>query len=716
MRRLPIMISIFALAATTPAYAEDAQIEGQTIIVTGKVDGYRTVDTTSGTKTNTPILDVPQTINVVTEEQIRDQAIRSVSDLVRLLPGVSAGQGEGHRDQITLRGNNSTADFFVDGLRDDVQYFRSFYNIDRVEVHKGANAMVFGRGGGGGVVNRITKGALLGENQAQATASVDSFGSWYGAVDGNVGLGTMAALRLNGFYEAVDNHRDAYGGNHWGINPTVAAQIGDRAKLQLGYEYVRDDRVVDRGIPSAFLGTIATPAAPLAGFRDSFFGVRGVNDSAFDAHMLRFRSEVDLGSGLNWSTQALYGDYDKAYTNAYAATAVGTPLTGPLAGVPSLGIEAYSDLTDRRSFIGQTNLEWRGKTGGIDHVILLGAEYTDQDTLNERINGFFAAGALTSNSNRRVQVTLGRPPVIPAITFVAGPTGNSNRQVKSALSQYSVYLQNQIGITDYVDVIAGIRYDRLKIGVGNLFTATRVERVDDLWSPRVGLVVKPVPEASIYASWAKSFLPQSGDQFLTFDATNAALEPEAFDNYEVGAKWDIMPGLSLAAAVYRLDRTNTRAAGPTPGSIVLTGGQRTEGYEISLVGKITPQWQTAMAFAHTKAVIASTTTAAPAGRVVGQVPRNQLSLWNRYDVSDRVGVGLGLSHQSSQFASISNVTRLPAYTRIDAALFVKLTERISAQINVENIGNITYFPVAHNDNNISPGAPRNVRLTISTKF
>ena len=159
--RFAVLVLALSGVAFAPAQAEEADSAGEPIIVTGTVDGYRTIDTTSGTKTNTAILDVPQAISVVTDEQIADQQIRSVADLVRMIPGVSAGQGEGHRDQITLRGNNSTADFFVDGLRDDVQYFRSFYNVERVEVHKGPNAMVFGRGGGGGLINRITKGASI---------------------------------------------------------------------------------------------------------------------------------------------------------------------------------------------------------------------------------------------------------------------------------------------------------------------------------------------------------------------------------------------------------------------------------------------------------------------------------------------------------------------------------------------------------------------------
>ena len=206
------------------------------------------------------------------------------------------------------------------------------------------------------------------------------------------------------------------------------------------------------------------------------------------------------------------------------------------------------------------------------------------------------------------------------------------------------------------------------------------------------------------------------DQFVSFAATNATLKPEKFDNYEFGAKVDVQPGLTATFAIYRLDRTNTRANGPVAGQIVLTGAQRSKGFEIGLVGRITPKWQTALGYANTRAKITETTTAAPAGRRVGQVPRHQFSLWNRYDVTDSLGLGLGLYHQSSQFTTISNLTRLPGYTRIDAALFYKVSDRIEAQLNVENLTDKGYFPSAHNDNNITTGGPRSARFTVRTRF
>lgn len=716
--RLPTLLLLASALTPAMVHAEEAAVvedQGTEIIVTGASDGYRTIETTSGTKTNTPILNVPQAISVVTSEQIADQQIRSVADLVRLTPGLSAGQGEGHRDQVTFRGNNSTADFFVDGLRDDVQYFRSFYNIERVEVHKGPNAMVFGRGGGGGLLNRITKGALADTTLIGGALSVDTFGSAYGSVDVNVPVANGAALRVNGFYERLDTHRDAFGGDRYAFNPVIGAELSDRVSVQLGYEYVRDSRVIDRGVPSAFAGTLANPAAPVTGFRDAFFGDRSVNQSDLEAHVVSFRSRAELSDSLTLSAQALYGNYDKIYTNVFAATAVRTATSGALAGQNVIGIEAYSDPTQRETLIGQVNAEWRGATGGIEHVLLVGAEYSAQNTDNERINGYFSATAPTA-ANRRTDILFRDPATIPPVFFIAGPAGNSNRAVSSDLDQLSLYIQDQISISDAVDLVAGLRYDRFDLAVTNAFTGATVERQDELWSPRAGLVVKPVPQASLYASWTRSYLPQSGDQFLSLDATSAALEPEKFDNYEIGAKWDIAPGLTGTVAVFRLDRSNTRAAGPTAGTIVQTGSQRSSGVELSLVGQITPRWQASLGYARIEAEISATTAAAPAGRTVAQVPRDQLTLWNRYDVSDRIGVGLGVYHQSSSFATISNATRLPGYTRVDAALFIEIAEGIDAQINVENIFGEDYFPTAHTDNNISTGAPTNARLTVRFDF
>ncbi|MGL5839214.1 MAG: TonB-dependent receptor plug domain-containing protein, partial [Sphingorhabdus sp.] len=201
-------------AVSMPVYAGEYAAEGgeqcedcRTIIVTGSSTGYVAQDIVTATKTDTPLIDVPQSIHVVTREQLDDQAQYSLGEVLRYVPGTTVGQGEGNRDQITLRGQNSTADFFLDGVRDDVQYYRGLYNIERVEILKGPYALIFGRGGGGGIINRVQKTPIAEETFGAVRASINSFGGWDLSADLNAPLGAAAAVRLNATYETMESNR-----------------------------------------------------------------------------------------------------------------------------------------------------------------------------------------------------------------------------------------------------------------------------------------------------------------------------------------------------------------------------------------------------------------------------------------------------------------------------------------------------------------------------
>ncbi|MBA3891002.1 MAG: TonB-dependent receptor plug domain-containing protein, partial [Gemmatimonadaceae bacterium] len=198
--------------------------------------GYAASRTFSATKTDTPLRDTPQAVTVVTQELIADQAMTSMSDVIRYVPGVTMGQGEGHRDAPTIRGNSTTADFYVDGVRDDVQYYRDLYNVDRVEALKGSNAMVFGRGGGGGVINRVSKQAQWAPVRSLSLTG-GSFEHKRGAIDVGQGLGRGVAVRLNGAFESSNSYRDATSLQRVGINPTAAISLGARTTARVGYEY-----------------------------------------------------------------------------------------------------------------------------------------------------------------------------------------------------------------------------------------------------------------------------------------------------------------------------------------------------------------------------------------------------------------------------------------------------------------------------------------------
>ncbi|MDQ4087403.1 MAG: TonB-dependent siderophore receptor [Pseudomonadota bacterium] len=683
--------------AAAAAAAQDPGSYGGVIVVTGTRDEYGADTTRTATRTDTPLVDVPQAVTVVTERQIDDQAMRSIADVLRYVPGTMIGQGEGHRDQVTIRGNNSTADFFVDGLRDDVQYYRPLYNLQRVEVLRGPNAMIFGRGGGGGVINRVTKVPLF-EPGYGVSASLDTWGAGHVDLDLNQPFSDAFAGRLNGVYEEFGNHRDAYDGRVIAVNPALRFLPGEDTGIGLSYEYVEDDRVVDRGIPSQ-------NGRPLQGFRDTFFGVRGVNEMDFVGHIVRGTLEHRFSEDFTLVSRLLYADYDKAYRNAFAAT----PVTTDAAGARQVGIEAYFDAFQRENLFSQTDLVWNVQTGAIGHTLLAGFEYGQQDSANQRQNGFFDTLGVDI---RRAVVPLTDAIAPPPITFRAGP---GQRSTVSDADILAFYIQDQLEVGPF-ELVAGLRYDRFEIDVADLVAGKRFERTDHLWSPRLGLIFHPVPEVSLYASYSRSYLPQSGDQFNSLDVSGAALEPERFDNYEIGAKWEPRQNLLLSAAVYQLDRTNTRAAGPNPGQVVQTGEQRSRGVELEVTGQIRRNWQLSLGYALQDAEITRTTSAAPEGREIPQVPRHQLSLWTRYDFTPTIGVGLGIHHQSRSYASISNAVVLPSYTRVDAAIFFRIAEGVEAQVNVENLLDETYFPTAHNDNNITTGAPITARGTIRVRF
>ncbi|HUE79699.1 MAG TPA: TonB-dependent siderophore receptor [Sphingomicrobium sp.] len=654
------------------------------IIITGQRGEYGVRSTRTATRTLTDIKDIPQALTVISESQIEDQALRSIADVLTFVPGATPGTGEGNRDQFTLRGNNTTADFFVDGIRDDVQYSRDLYNVDRVEVLRGANAMIFGRGGGGGVVNRVTKRSGL-AHYREFLASGDGEGGVRLSGDLDQPLGTGAGIRVNGVYENGASFRRHVDLERYALNPTVALLAGPATRIDLSYEYLHDRRTTDRGIP-------ANGDAPLDGFDRSFFGDPDLSFAKADVHLATLGIEHQFGDGLTLRNRTLYGDYDKFYQNVFPS------ILDEAAGEVVLG--AYNSRNDRRNLFNQTDLVWEGRLAGIDQTLLVGVELGRQKSRNLRLSGSIAGG------NR---VPLSDPTVDATVTFAPSASDADNR-TRATIA--AAYIQDQIRLSPMFEIVAGLRLDRFKLKVDDLRPAgSDFSRTDTLVSPRLGLIVKPRPNLSLYAGYSRSYLPQSGEQFSGLTSTTDALKPERFDNYEIGAKWEPIEGLLATAALYQLDRTNTQARDQDD-LVVLTGAQRSRGLELGLERSISDRWQVSAGYAWQKARITKTTTAAPEGREVPLVPRHSFSLWNRYDVSEALGLGLGIIGRTKSYASISNDVKLPGYARVDAAAFYELSRGVEAQVNVENVFGADYFPTAHNDNNIAPGAPRTVKATL----
>lgn len=653
--------------------------------------GYQIAAISSATKTSTNLRDIPQSISVVTREQIQDRSLDSVAAAIAYVPGVTSHQGENNRDQLIVRGNSTSADFFVDGVRDDVQYYRDFYNVERLEALKGPNAMIFGRGGGGGVLNRVTKEAKFTSSREFAIQG-GSFHDKRFTTDLNQKLSDKVAVRLSGLYERSGSFRDFVNLERYGVSPTATFAIGPNTSAKVSFEHFHDGRVADRGIPSYLGKPVDIPIS-------TFFG--NPNDSRVRADVNLFSASFDHQVGkLNIHNRTTFGDYDRFYQN-YVAGAV-------TADKSKAALTAYNNATKRRNVFNQTDLNYFFNTGNIKHNILGGVELGRQLTDNFRNTGFF------NNTATSIQVALTNPTISIPVTYRQNAT-DANNHLQAKLG--AAYVQDQIDLSRRVQVLAGLRFDYFDLQFHNNRTGDDLRRIDRLVSPRVGVVVKPVTELSLYGSYSVSYLPSSGDQFSSLTTITQQVKPEKFNNFEFGAKWDVRPNLSLTSAVYRLDRTNTRATDPNdPTRIVQTGSQRTNGFELGANGSITRDWRVSGGYAFQDAFISSATAAAPLGAKVAQVPRHTFSLWNHYQIIPKLGAGVGIVRRSDMYAAIDDKVVLPGYTRIDGAVYYSLSEKWRFQLNLENILNRQYYINADNNNNISPGRPRAARLGLVARF
>ena len=665
------------------------RLQGMTVQGRAETRGrYGVARSNAATRTPTLLRDVPQAVSAVSQTLVADQAMQSMADIARAVPGMTMALGEGHRDAPTIRGNSSTADFFVDGVRDDAQYLRDLYNTDRIEVLKGANALSFGRGGGGGVINRVTRSAGWTPSRGLVLEG-GSFAHSRGTLDVGGAVNGTAAARLNGMYERSNTFRDGVRLERVGVNPTVALRAGARTMLHAGYEYFDDARTIDRGIPS-FRGRPS--AAPIT----TVYGTDATNRSTVVSNAATALLEHDNAHGFIVRNRTRLADYDKFYGNVFpgAVDSTGTRVS----------LQAYDHSIDRRNLFNQTDVTFAATTGAVRHLLLVGGEVGHQRTEQVRRTGYF------NNTSTSVSVSLVSPSFAAPVVFRPGA---SDADSWATASVSSVFAQDQLSITEHLQIVGGVRYDSFRMRYRNNRTGEMLARRDAVVSPRVGLVVKPVQPLSVYGSYAVSFLPSSGDQFTALTVSTQALAPERFTNREIGIKWEPLQSLSVNTAVYRLDRTNTTAPDPIDATrVVQSGAQRTSGVELGISGDVTSAWQIVAGVTTQRARIVSRTSAARAGATVPLVPRTTLSLWNRYDVRPGTGMGLGVVHQATMYAAIDNTVRLPGFTRLDGAMYLPLARGLRAQANVENLLNTRYYGTSHGNNNIMPGATRTLRISM----
>ena len=698
---LPLGLAAAALAqtATTPSYlpTKEETVHLEKFLVNDQREkSYASRRSLTATKTDTALIDVPHSLTVVTRELIDDQAMHSIGDVTRYVPGAGIAQGEGNRDTPVLRGNATTADFFVDGVRDDVQYFRDLYTVDRVEVLKGPNAMIFGRGGSGGLINRVTKQAN-GTPTRELSVTAGSWDQSRATLDLGAAATPALAYRITALFEDSASYRDDVTLRRFGLNPSLAWRIAPQTTVRAGVEHFHDERTADRGV-SSFQGRPVPTAA------STFFGDPAQSPSRTTVNSAYAVLDHTFAHRLTLRNHSRFGRYDKFYQNVFpgAVNAAGT----------GVALSAYNNATDRANLFNQTDLAIPFATGSVRHQILAGLELARQATDNLRLTGYFTSLSPTTTA---ITVPLARPRTHLPLTFLPGATDAHNHGIAHTAA---IYAQDQITLLPQLQALAGVRLESFTVDFLDRRTGTTVANTDQLVSPRTGLVYKPAAALSLYASYSTAFVPRAGEQLSSLTLTNRSLAPEKFSNYELGAKWDLHHDLAFTAAAYRLDRRNVAVSDPTdPTKSLLVDGQRGNGLELGLTGRLTRNWSVVGGYAYQDGTLRATQSATVvAGARLAQLPRHTFSLWNRYDCNARWGLGLGTLYRDELFASTDNTVRLPGFVRFDAALFYRFNAHLRAQLNVENLLDRAYYSSAHSNTNLTPGSPRALRLGVTTRF
>lgn len=731
MRSILLSSSILLSATPMAALAEvnanndillkEVEVSASTISDTRPVKGYNAKKSRTATKTDTELLNVPQAIAVVTQDQIKDQSIQSVSEAVRYVPGVQAIQGEGNRDAIVFRGNATTGDFFIDGIRDDVQTYRDLYNTDRIEVLKGPSGMIFGRGGAGGVVNRVSKEAGW-DPIKQLSISYGAYDQKRIAADFGQAINEEIAFRINAVYEKSDSYRDGVGLERYGVTPTFTIIPSDKTKITLGMEYFKDKRVADRGIPSANgAGNSVNNRQPYnLGNYSAFYGSAALSPTETETVAFNASIEHAFDSGIKVKNSTRYANYNKFYQNVFADSSV--------ANNGDFTVRGYRDSTKRENLINQTDLTYNAQWGSVEHKLLTGLELSTQDTSNNRSAAFFNNDFTTTGTqvtqNAYSSSQIGNIPVSFRPNLVN--SSNAYRNNNSTLDVIAIYAQDQIVLSPKWQAIVGLRHDHIKTSFNGVSVNTQsvFDVTDNLLSPRAGLIFKPVEAVSIYTNYSMSYVPRAGDQLTSLTLTNKSFAPEKFINYEIGAKWDVNSKLSLNAAVYQLDRQNVQITDPSNTALsVLVDGQTTKGLELGMTGNITDKWTAFGGYAYQQGEITkqqgSGNNAILQGTQLAQTPKHTFSLWNRYDFNDTWGAALGVVSRSNMYAALPTATEstvMAGYTRLDAAVFAKINKNARVQVNLENLTNKEYALYAHNNNNITPGSPISGRATLVYDF
>lgn len=705
------------------------------------------VTNTGITRLPVPLLNMPQTVNVIPQAIIQEQNATTIEQALQYIPGItfSAGEGGQQGDGPIIRGFVARGDLFRDGIRDPGWYTRDAFSIDRIEVYKGPSAFAFGRGATGGAINYVTR-LPTGAQYLESTSTVMTGNGYREVVDASGKSGNVSG-RIQGLFQDVNTPtRDEIWTKRWGVAPSMVYDFQQGTKATLYYIYQGEEGVSDYGFtylpqpafsPQTGLQTNpgyygnGTPTTPLPIPRTNFLGLAGgpLGDiTTTDTHIITEKIEHEFDKDLKLSNATRYIDNERfarvtaprnvGLANNNFPGRPGSPTTWDGTTFPfnypvdllTYGRERRERETDNTYLINQTDLVGKFITGIAEHQMSAGLEaaretrHQDRRDLCDSTNVACRTNAFNPDPN-------GSPVGGAIINFLP---------IETKAVDYAAYVSDQVKITKYFELLASLRYDYFSTTYSDpnqaLVINRNLERTDNLFSYRFGAVVHPTEKSSIYAAYGNSYNP-SAELGTLVSASNAALAPEQTRTIEVGAKADVRDGLiSLAGAVFRIEKTNLRINDPFNNTVqVLDGVARVDGVEVGATGKVTDRWSVFTGYSYLESKILDTRDKSILDRHLQNTPRHNFTLWTTYEVTSKWTVGGGAIYQSLGWANNTNTAYVPEFWKFDAMISYKVDEKSTVQLNVYNLTNELYY-AQYFGANVVPASGRWASLTYRARW
>ena len=707
-----------------PAHAQDAGQTDETITAPITVEGDLAnagygAPVADSPKYTAPVKDLPKSVTIINEEVLKDTGANSLEEALRTVPGITMAMGEGGQpfgDRPVIRGSSADTNIFINGVRDTGSQQREIFDIEQIEVTKGADSAYSGRGSAGGAINLVTK-TPKSENFIAGSASIGTDDYKRLTADVNQVIDDQIAVRLNAMWHDADiPGRDEVDESRWGFAPSVTFGLHSDTRATLSYYHLQTDDIPDYGLP---LDT--TTGTPVSVDRDNFYGLtsRDFQKVKTDIGTLELAHDFsDKMSIRNVTTVSRTGN-DYIVTNPDDSRGnVGTY------GTVYRGVKSRDSIT--KSVINQTDLSGEFETGFAKHTYSTGIEFSFERTTNENYSvdtdtGFGTGSACPPGSTGAASgyncTDLNNPnPNDPW----AGSITKSGNPSEAQATTYSAYVIDTMRFNPQWALNLGLRFDSYHTKAQS--RGSSYQNDESFLNYQAGIVYNPIPAGTFYVNFASTSTPSGtdvGSGGNSLGSSNSSLEPERSYTYEFGTKWDVLENLFVTAAIFRTETENAKVAtAPGRGAPQDTIGEnRIQGYEIGIQGAITPRWNVIAGYSYLDSeIIDAGPASTDAGNKFPQTPENAFSLWSTYEVLPKVQIGGGAYFVDRQYGNTANTKSVAPYWRFDAMASYAFNDNVTFRLNVENLADRTYFERVYTTHMATLGNGRRAILTADFKF